>query len=80
MKLEEVKQELEDEKAQQRDKSMEEITLVKKLCFLRQESGFCRAKGQLNTSLQPTTTDNETNAEEYIQSSWSNLCSEALFQ
>ena len=57
--LEEVKQELEDKKAQlQRNTTREDMTLVKKLCFLRQESGFCRAKDQILVSnLPPQTTE-----------------------
>ena len=57
--LEEVKQELEDERTQQREKTVdsEDLTLVKKLCVQRQESGFCRAIDQIlvaNLPLQVT--------------------------
>ena len=56
--LKEVKQELEDEKAQQRNGTAEENALVKKLCSLRQESGFCRARDQvLVSNLPPQTTE-----------------------
>ena len=57
--LEEVKQELEDKKAQlQRNSTREDVTLVKKLCFLRQEGQFDWAKDQvLVSNLPPQTTE-----------------------
>jgi predicted nuclease with TOPRIM domain len=57
--LEKVKQELEDKKVQlQRQSATEDMTLVKKLCILRQESEFCQASDQILVSnLPPQTTE-----------------------
>ena len=58
--LEGVKAELEDERVKQRDTSKEDNTLLKKLCYLRQEDaiGFYAARDQvLVHNLPPRTTE-----------------------